>query len=211
MENLKRCLSLEKWSASNVKAFMIYLRELLESNNIKKSFRFINLYSDWCAHTEITRSHTAFDLLKKLTIGIGGELTNPGSIENGDLHKRIIDISGILQLREEIKELLNRYNLPSVPIDNWDTWKGILGLLLQDLSNKPIKFPNPLPKNLLSIYEKLKLEAKNLGDVNWTITGFCFFIVKSQPFWEVFSEYLTKNQIRLIGPVSLPPKGNKMA
>lgn len=143
-KKLQETLGIARWYPATCKGFMIDLRELLEEESLQSTFPYLNLYCDWCAHPEISRSTVAFEMLLSLTKSICQHNIAPSSVEDGDIHKRIIDTIGILQLRQEIIKVLHRYNLQAAIIENWVNWKNILGLILSDLQQKPLIFPSPI-------------------------------------------------------------------
>ena len=135
---------------------------------------------------------------------------DPRSVEDGDLHKRVIDTIGILDLRDELVDVLGRFGLPWRPFQHWDTWKGILSLLLRDLAAKPIMFPDPITNGRHKrIYKAIHIEAEAKGQPEWAVIGFRYFADGTRPMWEVFTEELKRRRLRLMGPVTLPPGGRR--
>lgn len=210
-KKLRENLSTPVWYPATCKGFMINLRELLEGEDLKSAFPYLNLYCDWCAHTNISRSTVAFEMLLSLTKSICQHNIDPNSIDGGDIHKRIIDTIGILQLRQEMIQVLHRFNLPSTPIENWAIWKGIFGLIISDIQQKPIMFPSPIKnKAHQRIYDSIQEEASLKGQPKFAVIGFRFFSEGNKPMWEIFTEYLVTNAIHLVGPLSLPPAGESL-
>ena len=205
-KKLRETLGIARWYPATCKGFMINLRELLEEKSPQSTSPYINLYCDWCAHTQISRSTLAFEILLLLTKSICQHNITPKSVENGDIHKRIIETIGILQLRQEIITVLHRYNLRATIIEDWVNWKNILGLILSDLQQKPLLFPNPIHSRVHQrIYTAIQEEANLKGQPEWAVIGFRFYSEGNKPMWEIHTEHLLKNHIRVIGQVSLSP------
>jgi len=207
-KKLRENLSTPVWGPATCKAFMINLRELLEEEDLKSTYPYLNLYCDWCAHTNISRSTVAFNILLSLTKSICQHNIDPKTIDDGDIHKRIIDTIGILQLQREMTQVLQRFNLPSTPIENWTMWKDILGLIIYDIQQKPIMFPSRIKnKAHQRIYDAIQGEASLKGQPRFAVIGLRFYYEGNKPMWEIFTEYLITHDISLTGVLSLPPSG----
>ncbi len=202
IKKIEDCLSLPLWNAATCKAFFTHLRELLEYDGLKKSYPYVNLYGTWVVHPKIDRSPEGFEMLKKLTQSICIHNSDPRSVEDGDIHKRIIDTCGIITLRSELRDLLDSIGLSTLIVTDYELWKGVLSLLLQDLDGKPIRAPSMSKKKL----EEIRSIAQACGQPEWEVTGFWFFADAGSAMWEISSKASEKKGVRLIGPVSLPPK-----
>jgi len=200
IKSIEKCLSLSQWHFSTCKAFFTYLRELIEHEGQKHSYPTINLYSTWIVHPEIDRSPEGFELLKRLTESICDHNSNPKSVEDGDIHKRIINSSHIILLRDEVRDLLCSNGLSTHITSDYGVWKGILGQLLDDLAGKTIKMAGMSKKKKQEIQDI----AQNRGQPEWAVTGFGFFADGTSPMWEIFTNDPKMEFIRLIGPVTLP-------
>jgi hypothetical protein len=201
LDSIKELLAFGAWHTSTIKALMVYVREVLESNNLKASYGFTNLYCNWCVHVKISESTTAFHILLALTKAICKHNKNPNRI--GELHKVINDTLGFRDFRKELVDLFQRFQIEPKRILDDESWKGFMNLLLEKLKEKPILFSHPLKLRFRKIYDDITNFANNEGQPEWAVIGLCFTHYGSYICWEIKTEDLIRRNVRCLGPVAI--------
>ncbi len=136
---------------SDIVHLMTLFRVLLEEEKIQKEYPYLNLYSTWVVHPELTRNITCLRVLVDLTTILS--VPDPkaqklvGAPWVNYLHFRINEALGLPQLRKNIIETEKRFGLPisRLPIDS--VWKNFALILISCIFERPIKLPDEAKKN----------------------------------------------------------------
>ena len=159
----------ERIGLSDVMYIMSLSRQSLEENNKKKEYPILNFYCNWCVHSKLTGSVSAFETLKTLTDALLDKS------EKQDEIRRISDAFSLDELRSQIFNFHKYLNIKTFLFDDFRNWKNFRKLLLKDLEHKPIEIKKncePKKENTpqFKILKAMKQKAQNrpLGYVNKT-------------------------------------------
>ncbi len=151
---------------------------MLESHNLQSKYQALNLYCNWTFHSKISGSIVCYKILEQLTdILLRYDAGEP------ELIARVTDVLLIPELRDEFIKFCNHFKLPSIHFSEQNNWKGIFGLIIYNLIDRPLEFPNI--ENLLkkrklsksdqkvkSIYDTIQNKAKG---TDLAVKRFSFF------------------------------------
>lgn len=155
VEKIQRLVSLgSQISEDEVRSLMILLRKQLElsDDNERSQYSTVNLFCNWCAHTEITQSLSGLrilgrinDVLVKVKTSHTDEVRNQLSQEVGfDIfHSELILFLDKLGIRHQLSEMKN--------------WEPFLAHIIEIIRDVPLAFPSvgKLSKSARKIYEKI--------------------------------------------------------
>lgn len=166
LEELNVLLNKSPLSRSDIVSILAQIRILLESHNLQSKYQALNLYCNWTFHSKISGSIVCYKILEQLTdILLRYDAGEP------ELIARVTDVLLIPELRDEFIKFCNHFKLPSIHFSEQNNWKGIFGLIIYNLIDRPLEFPNI--ENLLkkrklsksdqkvkSIYDTIQNKAK---------------------------------------------------
>jgi hypothetical protein len=123
------------------------IREILENKrNYQRTYPELNLFCNWCLHPELSASKTIFNALIRISKSITDALDkNMTEEEKVITTKNFISVSAnilnIPKLRVGMKSVLESFYIDARITNEKAWWDACLQLLLQEVSEKPIKFP----------------------------------------------------------------------
>jgi hypothetical protein len=141
---------------------MRLLRLVLEKEKARDSFPHAALYCDWLLHNEIDKHEIAVNILSQMH----------AAIVDWDRTHDLAPVSRALslaQLRAEMLVIFAKHKIPTDLMDSFLDWRSFLGVLLHDLSQRPLRLPKKKNKLHSAIAEMTSLVEKR-----W---------VGSKPFW----------------------------
>ena len=185
---------------------MRLLRLVLEKEKLRHSFPHAALYCDWLLHNEIDRHEIAINILSKMHAGIADwDRTHDLTPVNRAL--------GLAQLRAEMQVIFAKHKVPTDLLDSFSNWCSFLNVLLQDLSQRPLKLPKRprgnAKKKLSNAVAKMISISEKMGSNHWARA---FFITgephgENRPFfWNLELEkpdlvgadhFIIKSELRL--------------
>ncbi len=139
-ESILEILAFNPIHTSNVKAFMTYIRELLEKYKKKKHYPTLNFYCNWAVHPKITRSKVVVDMFESLTRSIAAHNASAGA--TGNIWNQINNQIGISRLKTELMGFMQELSIPIKRFEDTNYWKGFVGLMFQKLKDKPLLIAN---------------------------------------------------------------------
>lgn len=142
---LERTSNEPRSSCSDVLAMLVYVRQLLESDELKPEYLLTNFYCNWVVHPEIMQSRVGYRILEQLSVDFSRALGLHGSDqENRDPTRVAIataeNILSIPGLRAELISLFNRYRLPLFLFNIKSNWDQIFGVVLKEVCDKSVRF-----------------------------------------------------------------------
>lgn len=123
------------------------IREILENKrNYQSTYPELNLFCNWCFHSELSASKTIFNALIRISKSITDALDkNMNEEEKVIRTKNFISVSAnilnIPKLRVAMKSILESFYVDARITNEKAWWDACLQLLLQEVSDKPLKFP----------------------------------------------------------------------
>jgi hypothetical protein len=163
VSKLRELLTRDKLSQSDITAFMVNMRLLLERGNLKHKYRVLNLYCNWFLHVEIDRDREAVRVLGELVRAlIDAAKTDAGSEE---LHSAIAQAISCERLRLDIISVLGHYGLPDICFRDPAVWHSLLSVLLGILIDRPLIAPSHT-KQVASSANPLQTDIWNWGGIH---------------------------------------------
>ncbi|MEW5956681.1 MAG: hypothetical protein AB1801_03080 [Chloroflexota bacterium] len=155
-------------TTNDMASIIARIRVLIEGNRLQNEYPFLNLYCNWTLHTELSQSLVYLKMLEDLTDLFIQQMELEKQYGTSDLnfiHLGVRKILGIPSLRNEFVNLCKRFNLPDVAFSDPVNWKGVFGLILDNLIDRPIQFPEDgkmrKNKKIQAIYDAIESKTKN--------------------------------------------------
>jgi len=123
------------------------IREILESNKKYQSiYPELNLFCNWCFHPKLSASKTIFSALIRISKSIAYALDKDMNEEDKVIRtKEFISVSAnilnIPKLRLGMKSVLESFDIDARIVTEKAWWDSCMQLLLQEVSEKPLRFP----------------------------------------------------------------------
>ncbi len=142
------------------------VREILENEGKYKSqFPQLNLFCNWCFHSKLSASKTIYNYLLKLSTSISKESQVKDGEDSRENTRRFISIGtnilNIPELRKGLTTVLKDHHIDTTISTNKKWWEACLQILLNEISEKPLEFPQNVingskkNKSAFKIYEKI--------------------------------------------------------
>lgn len=148
----------EQLSENELRSGMILIRKMLErmSDSERSGYLILNLFCNWSAHTEITKSKTGFRILAKVNNAL---VDIKHSSDPTEMGLKMSEAIGFTELRRELKYFLNQKGVEDKIVENDRIWGlTFLSNLIEILRDVPLSFPQTLESTEQKIYD---LIAKN--------------------------------------------------
>jgi hypothetical protein len=144
---------------------MRLLRLVLEHEKTRDSFLHAALYCDWLLHNEIDRHEIAIDMLCRMH----------AAVVDWDRTHDLAPVSSALslaQLRAEMLVIFTKHKIATDLLDSFSNWRSFSSVLLQDLSQRPLRLPKKpggkIKKKLdNAIAEMINISKKKMGKNQW--------------------------------------------
>lgn len=147
-------------SQSEVVKIFSDVRQYLEKKRLKQEFQHLNFFCNWMFHTELSGSSVCYNMLVKMTDLFLKGIENDTRSCTEEFVKNASCIFSIETLRIEFISVFKNCDLPLFLFNQKENWLGFLGYMLEELSDKPIKFPDNIEKQALSSRPKHKSAAR---------------------------------------------------
>ena len=161
LRELQAILSQDYINTNAIDHIMVLVRKLLEENALRNNFPFLAFYSDWTVHWALDRNITSIKLLFDLTdvlvrlpfIKKWKESDDGGLIWNADeaLAIEVNKSLGLQELRNEFMALFTAQTIPTDGFKDIQKWNNFSTVLVQNLMEQSIKFPDDIDKPLSKI------------------------------------------------------------
>ena len=139
------------------RSLMILVRKQLElmSETDRAKFATLNLFCNWCAHTEITQSQAGLKTLAR----INDSLVRVKTADTEQVQKELTDAIGFNNLRSELVLFLTEIQATETITSN-EVWANFLDNLVSIIEDVPLGFPplTSLKPQAQKIYNQI---AKN--------------------------------------------------
>ncbi len=138
---------------------MSLFRLVMEDDNSKEKYKYLNLYCNWTLHTEISGSSTAYEILEYIAESIRNYEKNPSTALW--LNDAVVLGLSTHKLNSDILNVCQEYNLTEAnKFRDIKEWVKFGRLLIDILSNKQLRFPNPInSKKVQAIYDSIMTKA----------------------------------------------------
>ena len=155
MEKIQRLVNLgSQISEDQVRSLMILIRKQLEllDENERSKYSTINLFCNWCAHTEITQSLVGLRLLGQINDALVKVKTSP----NDEVRKELSQAVGFGSFYSELILFLEKLDIKH-QLSDQNNWRQFLTHLIEIIRDVPLAFPSidKLNNNSRKIYEKV--------------------------------------------------------
>ncbi|MCL5010685.1 MAG: hypothetical protein M1127_00520 [Patescibacteria group bacterium] len=198
LERIKSEIQQNSWNNKDIVSLMNFFRHILESSKSQGKYKYINLYSNWVFHTEITKNSVAMDILDILTDSMIKHNVNP---KDGKwVNDAIIEGLSLHLLREEILSFSKEFNLGTdVNIYEFNNWKNFAVSLIKELLNKPLK----VIQNK-TIYNNLIDKANKSGYIGNAVLAIYFWVDNNGiVHWKIDTPESLRKGVSVIGPMSI--------
>lgn len=153
------------WSLVEVQSLFICLRHLLEIRKLKNKYQVVNFYCNWAAHIALLVSSVGHQILEAFN-GLFFELHTYSDAPKSDeeYKKRIKEILSIHQFAEQARNLLQEYNIPTLPILEDQNIPVLQDMIFTYLHGKSIAYgdnendANRYYKDIHALYVDKKVE-----------------------------------------------------
>lgn len=125
-------------SPSDILDVMRLCRLVMEKSNSRATHRHLSLYCDWLMHVTIDRNRLAIKMLERVNNGIVAHLAGAA----GDMVAAINHSISLAELRREMVELFTEHSVNTAITESLTNWRMFTGVLLRDLSHRPITLPS---------------------------------------------------------------------
>jgi hypothetical protein len=154
-EKIQRLVALgPRITEDQTRSLMILIRKQLEllDEGQRSDYSTLNLFCNWCAHTEITQSLAGLRVLG----AINDALVKVKDAHTDDARKQLTAAVGLATCRAELVALAGKIGLKH-DLDNQDTWSSVQRNLIEIITDVPLAFPpvSKLSKRARGIYEKI--------------------------------------------------------
>jgi hypothetical protein len=203
LERIQSILKRNDWDYKDVIVLMHSFRQILEINNTKPKYKYINLYSNWVFHAKITENQVAMAILDILTDSMISHNANP--TKRKWINDAIIEGLSLHLLRKEILSFSKDYNVgKDINIYKFNNWKNFVSSLIEELLDKPLKVDENKNKE---IYSKLIGKAKESGYIGNAVLGISFLINNNGVvYWKIDTPETLRKGVTVIGPMSIISK-----
>ena len=138
-------------SLDEVVSISIKIRQLLElKRQYQNDYPIVNLYCNWVVHTKLRHSNTIYKFLLEVSNSISSAIGLYNGEDPKEATRLFISKAGnILQipdLRKGIKAIFLKEGIDTYLCDTKEWWEGFVTLLLKELSEKPLAFPDEVIK-----------------------------------------------------------------
>jgi hypothetical protein len=113
-------------------------RLLIEQEKWAKQYPTLSLYCDWVQHGELDRHPHTWVVLEK----INDILVDKGHADVSAVIREISRAFGLAPLRQEMLWVFMSKSIQTDIVDSLSNWRGFLGAVLDDLSQRPIRLPD---------------------------------------------------------------------
>jgi len=155
VEKIQRLVNLgSQISEDQVRSLMILIRKQLEllDENERSKYSTINLFCNWCAHTEITQSLVGLRLLGQINDALVKVKTSP----NDEVRKELSQAVGFGSFYSELILFLEKLDIKH-QLSDQNNWRQFLTHIIEIIRDVPLAFPSidKLNNNSRKIYEKV--------------------------------------------------------
>jgi hypothetical protein len=205
-EELRNLLSFieneQRTSDSDTLRLVSLTRQLIEKKHEQQKYKILNFYCNWCLHTNLSKLETGYRML----LGITEVIVFHGDATKNNIPRMISEVISFKRLREEFLGLYASYDLPRFLFEGYRNWKGFLGQIVKEIHNKPIGFPDEMPKSCSKtankIYEQM-LEITKGDELNMARKLYLSDQVEGKPKGEVWWIVQTAPRVRITGKLQL--------
>lgn len=136
---IEAIISQTQASENDQLALMVWVRHLLELNNLPNNFKVLWLYCNWILHPNVNQKQEHGKIIEKITDAIL-KMDHQGPPIGG---KAIAKALLFEQLRDDFQRVFQQFGLPTQIFSNKKNWLSFLIGLITLLLEKPIELKLP--------------------------------------------------------------------
>jgi len=134
--NLKARSAVEPRDVVNI---MSKVRTILENDGeLRQDCSLVNLFANWCVHGKLTASKVGLKFLlatSRSFLNVEGTEKATKAVHTG------MNILDIPKFRQQLISVFSKYLIPDYLVKSKAWWDGFISMLLHEISEKPIQFP----------------------------------------------------------------------
>lgn len=152
---IKRLLGQDVLTSSDLVNLMSQFRIVLESQDRKHKYRYLNMYCNWALHSKLSNSAPAYEVIESIANAIVG---NPNAPKSQAFFEDVTRAFLFDELRTDCINFSKEYETPSEFCTDQITWNEFLALLIAFLRERPLAFPDSskLPRKVAPIFNRIK-------------------------------------------------------
>lgn len=116
------------------------------------------MYCDWCVHTELDRFGPALQVIESVADVL---ITTTDAPNTPAFWDDMTAAFMLAQLRSEVIGISSHLGTPNGFCSDRPTWEAFLSVLLEILIDRPLAFPNPLPKRVAPVFKSIQTKWKS--------------------------------------------------
>jgi hypothetical protein len=152
-------------SQSDIVKIIIDIRQILEKEHLKEKYQQLNFFCNWVLHVELSGSSICYKMLEKMTdaLLIGFEIDKISNSRLSPTEYFTNKAQNFLALDVLRKEFIDFFKIKGLPIylfNDKKNWQGFANALIHELSEKPIKFPANIEKQVSSTKPRNKTAVR---------------------------------------------------
>lgn len=188
---------------ADLESLMLNIRLVLEAEDLKEKYKILNLYCNWCMHSSIEESITAYRILENITQSI---ISNNQDPENSKwIHDAIIEGLKFHQLQYEILDFIDHFNLDIKMFSEDGFWKGFGAILIHNLIERPIRLNNKTnKKKLKEILERIITMSEEKNQLQFAVFSLEFIYINLQQFFRILTGIAPDKQTEILGELYTP-------
>lgn len=201
----EKVLSQNQWSTADVTHLMSQFRQIIENENIKEEYKYLNLFCNWTLHPKISGSNTAFRILDLINTSLINSNIDPQNSKW--INDAIIEGLSLHKLNEDIINLCIQFDINSgQQFNDLQKWRELGYILVGILEDKPIIFPDNLRGTVLNLYNQIEANTINAhGNDDMMPIGIKFTTheqVPNQFLWQLLTKDSVNRNITIVGPIA---------
>lgn len=203
-EHLRILDTMRQCTSNDALVMMVWLRQHLENNNLKKEYPVTNFYCDWCLHVRLNRAQ-AEAVLRKIVAAI---------YLPGEPNDNINEALSLQILRNELITILRGAALSELICSSHSRWLSFVFAIVENVLDKPLTWSDTQksPARIVKVeLHRLGLQAHSALDSEFTST---FGITPHTIFWHIdllkdpeSPQRMSKaSTFSVVGPLVLPER-----
>ena len=143
------------------------IRLVMQHRSLQQDYPTAQFYADWLHHHELDRAAGVWTLADKLDQVLVGEGERPVDETLQSLTAAV----GLARLRKEMIEMFRAIGVSNFLFTSRSNWYALVGPILSDLSERPIKFRYPVPTRLQEVCDRMVSRRQALGKGSLPLLG----------------------------------------
>ncbi len=215
LSELEKLINKSLLKKSDIVHMMVLIRILMEEHKLQNKYSHLNLYCNWVVHPKLSKSLVCLQVLENLTKILVKFTSLPQDYKfkhgsfGDDLHAEVNEGLGIQMLRDDIINFFAQFHLPSDGFRNPKVWKDFSLLLISNLFERPLEFPEAEEianhKGVKKIHDSIHRIAN--GNPKYAVSRFSFLyrdkVPKPNIKFDIYWCIETDAKVSIQGPLCL--------